>query len=104
MTKTIKAKLNKIIKYAQTNSSWINKIIVFGEVLTSDTDDEVIELAAEFNEAYDIDECFDRLITVIDDITEGMFELIIMNGDNLTSNTVSEIAEGEIIYEVTNKT
>lgn len=99
MNPFLRQKVNKIAKYAKSNYEWINKLIVFGEVLDDDSEMDVIEFAVEFNDAFDTDECFDDLVTVIDDISEGMFDLLLMNGDNLTPSVLSEIEKGEIIYE-----
>ena len=103
MTQLIKSKLDKIAKYAKNNSDWIRKLIVFGDVLVDNNEDDIIELAVDFNDDFDIDECFDNLITIIDNISEGMFELLIINGDNLTSNALKEIEEGVVIYEASKK-
>ena len=93
----VKEKLNKIVDYAKESND-INLLIVFGEALISNNSNTIIRIAAEFNEDYDVEESFGNMLVAIDDITEGNFELLIMNGDNLTDETIDEIEEGEIIY------
>lgn len=98
MNKAIKAKLNKIIDYAQNEESGVEQIIVFGEALTEDSESAVIRLAVEFNDELDIEDCFDDMLVEVDEITEGLFELLVINGDNLTSNAIHDIEKGEVIY------
>ena len=106
MNKAIKTKLEKIIDFAKSNSDWIDRIIVFGEALTGN-ENSTIRLAVEFiddsdyeNRAYNekIYELNGKFVSKINDITNGNFEVLITNGDNLTHNTLHEIEQGEIIY------
>lgn len=55
-------------------------------------------MAVEINEELDVEERFGAMLAEVDEITEGRFELLIMNGDDLTSHALNEIEEGEIIY------
>lgn len=104
MNKVIKAKLDEIAQYAKIDSNGIDELTVFGEALTENSKTAWIRLAAMFNEELDIDASFEGLATKVDEVADGRFELLIMNGDNLTSNTMLEIERGEVIYNSKNKT
>lgn len=96
-----KDEINKIVEYVNNNTA-INKLTVIGKCATNDaTSEDMLELVVKFNsnsksQTYD-------LMCVIDDITEGNFNLIIDNG-HLTASTLQEITEGVTIYEYVQKT
>lgn len=106
MNKEIKEKLKKIIKFSEENADWVDQVIVFGEALTGD-ESSTIRLAVEFidnsdyeNRAYNenIYNLYGKFVGKVNDVTGGNFEVLIMNGDNLTDNTMHEVEEGRIIY------
>lgn len=96
MNKTIKS---KIINYAKNDSSGVEYVIVFGEALTDNSETAIVRLAVMFKDSSDIEDQFSDMLTVVDDITNGRFELLILNGDNLMSDAINEIEQGVVIYD-----
>lgn len=99
MNKAVKTKLDKIIDYAKSSESWGGQLFVFGEALTDNRESAIIRLAAGFDKEFDDEDRFGDMLDEVDEITDGHFELLIMNSDNLTSYALHEIKNGEIIYD-----
>lgn len=90
---------SKIIEYVSDPRRHIDQVIVFGEALTNNSENTIIRLAVTFDDKYDVDGNFGYMLTFVDEITNGHFELLTMNGDNLTSDALAEIGKGVIIYD-----
>ena len=93
--------VEKIKKYIENNSNLYNKLVIFGKCITDEgKDTDYLDVAVQTVDqsmADDNDALLD-LFCAIDDITEGLFDLTIINCQNNSSNTIKEINKGEVIY------
>ena len=101
-----KDEISRIVEYVKANSIIYNKLTVIGKCTTNEaTIDDILELVVKLNPDYVKDnksQMYD-LMCIIDDITEGNFNLIVDSG-HLTNSTLQEISEGVTIYEYLQKT
>ena len=98
MNKTVKANLDKVIEYAKRNDSCIERLILFGEAMTDDDECATIRLVVTFIDGSDIEASFRNVLRLIDDLTEGNFELLLTNGTEFTESAKRDIEKGVTVF------
>ena len=95
------SQVNKIATFIKANNNKYDKLVVFGKCLTSEVkEDDILELGVnvvDFN-VEDYDFLYDLYLTV-DDITDGKFDIVIINDPYVLHSVINEINKGDIIYE-----
>lgn len=94
------SQVEEIKKYVESNSTMYNKCIIFGKCTTNEgTSEDYLGVAIQTvdDEIADNDEALFELFCTIDDVTEGLFDLTILNSKN-SRNIRSEIEKGVLIY------
>jgi len=92
--------VNKIKQYIESNATLYSKCIIFGKCTRKEgTSNDYLGVAVyTINDAMaDDDEALFDLFCTVDDITEGKFDLSILNSIN-SRNLQAEIEKGEVIY------
>lgn len=101
----IKSKLlqvDKIKKYIESHNDLYDKLVIYGSCTTSEgTDKDYLGVAIQtiHKAMADNDDALLDLFCAIDDITEGKFDLTIINSNYLSSNIKNTIEKGELVYE-----
>lgn len=93
--------VEKIKKYIESNSNLYNKLVIFGKCITAEgKDTDYLDIAVQTVDKAmaDDNDALLELFCTIDDITEGLFDLTIINCQNNSSNTLKEISKGEVVY------
>lgn len=96
------SQVNELKDYIKENSDKYNKLVIFGKSITNEcTDDDFLEIAVQTTNPKDADndEALLNLFCKIDDITDGKFDLIIINSKYNTSNILELVNKGEVVYE-----
>src|SRR5574344_1944314 len=99
----IKSKLEQveqIKKYIESNNNLYNKLVIYGVCTTPEgTDKDYLGVAVQTidNSLADNDDGLLDLFCAVDDITEGKFDLVIINSRN-TRNIANNIKKGELLY------
>lgn len=95
------AQVDAIKKYVVENPDRYNKMIVFGKSITEECkESDYLEVAIQMTnqtEANDDNALLD-LFCKVDDITDGKFDLVILNCNNNSSNIMNLVSKGDIIY------
>ena len=101
INKTKQSQVDSLKQYIESNSKY-NKLVIFGKCITEDAKDtDFLDIAVQTvndADANDNDELLD-LYCAVDDITDGRFNLTIINCEYNSINIMNEINKGEIIYE-----
>lgn len=95
--------VKKICDYIMENDTIYDKLVIFGECLEEVTDDVFLDVAVKTvkdEDATSEDILFD-LVSTIDDITEGRFNLIVINDPDVTTNILHNIEKGVVVYDTT---
>lgn len=96
-----KHQVEEIRQYIEDNADLYNKLIIFGKSIdpnsTIDDDLEVAVSMANPEDAED-DEAQMDLFCTIDEITNGKFDLVIINSSENSNNIIGLVNKGEIIY------
>lgn len=101
----IKSKLSQveqIKKYIESNNNLYNKLVIYGVCTTPDgTDKNYLGVAVQTidNSLADNDDGLLDLFCNVDEITEGKFDLSIINSKYIASNLKNIIEKGELVYE-----
>lgn len=95
------SQVDAIKKYVEDNPDRYNKMIVFGKSITEECkESDYLEVAIQMtnqNDANDDNALLD-LFCKVDDITNGKFDLVIINCQNNSSNVMDLISKGEVVY------
>ena len=95
------SQVDAIKKYVEDNPDRYNKMIVFGKSITEECkESDYLEVAIQMTnqkEANDDNALLD-LFCKVDDITDGKFDLVILNCNNNSSNIMDLVSKGDIIY------
>lgn len=94
------SQVEEIKKYLESHSDMYNKCIIFGKCTTNNgNSDDYLEIAIQTTDdnIADDDEALFDLFCTVDDITEGLFDLNIINSKN-SRNITSELEKGVLIY------
>lgn len=90
-----------IKKYLESNSDKYCKLVIFGKSITEESkESDFLELAVEMTNQKDAndDNALLDLFCKVDDITNGKFDLVIINCQNNSSNVMDLISKGEVVY------
>lgn len=97
--------VDKIRDYIMEHRQIYDKLVIFGEATYEDLpkeleEDVFLDVAVRTVREEDAtnDDIHFELACEIDDITDGKFNLIIMNDPNVATSVLHEIENGEIIY------
>lgn len=95
------AQVDAIKKYVVENPDRYNKMIVFGKSITEECkESDYLEVAIQMTnqKEADDDNALLDLFCKVDDITDGKFDLVILNCNNNSSNIMNLVSKGDIIY------
>lgn len=95
------SQVDAIKKYVEENSDRYNKIVIFGKSITDEVKaDDFLEVAIQMTnqKEADDDNALLDLFCKVDDITEGKFDLVIINCQNNSSNIMNLVNKGDVIY------
>ena len=95
------SQVDAIKKYVEENPDRYNKLVIFGKSITDEVKaDDFLEVAIQMTnqEEADDDNALLDLFCKIDDITEGKFDLVIINCQNNSSNIMNLVNKGDVIY------
>lgn len=95
------SQVEAIKKYVEDNPDRYNKMIVFGKSITEECkESDYLEVAIQMTnqKEADDDNALLDLFCKVDDITDGKFDLVILNCNNNSSNIMDLVSKGDIIY------
>lgn len=95
------SQVDAIKKYVEENPDRYNKLVIFGKSITDEVKaDDFLEVAIQMTnqKEADDDNALLDLFCKIDDITEGKFDLVIINCQNNSSNIMNLVNKGDVIY------
>lgn len=96
------SQVDAIKNYIASNPDRYNKLVIFGKSITEECKNEdFLDVAVQMTsqkEANDDNALLD-LFCKVDDITDGKFDLVIINCQNNSSNVMNLVNKGEVIYE-----
>lgn len=95
------SQVDAIKKYVEDNPDRYNKMIVFGKSITEECkESDYLEVAIQMTnqKEADDDNALLDLFCKVDDITDGKFDLVILNCNNNSSNIMDLVSKGDIIY------
>lgn len=95
------SQVDAIKKYVADNPDRYNKMIVFGKSITEECkESDYLEVAIQMTnqKEADDDNALLDLFCKVDDITDGKFDLVILNSSNNSSNIMDLVSKGDIIY------
>ncbi len=95
------SQVDAIKKYVEENPDRYNKMIVFGKSITEECkESDYLEVAIQMTnqKEADDDNALLDLFCKVDDITDGKFDLVILNSNNNSSNIMDLVSKGDIIY------
>ncbi len=93
--------VDAIKDYIEKHPDRYNKLIVFGKSITEETTaDDYLEIAVQMTNPKDADDdnALLDLFCKVDDITDGKFDLVIINCQHNSSNIMNIVNKGDIIY------
>ena len=95
------SQVDAIKKYVEENPDRYNKMVVFGKSITEECkESDYLEVAIQMTnqKEADNDNALLDLFCKVDDITDGKFDLVILNCNNNSSNIMDLVSKGDIIY------
>ena len=95
------SQVDAIKKYVEENPDRYNKMIIFGKSITEECkESDYLEVAIQMTnqKEADDDNALLDLFCKVDDITDGKFDLVILNSNNNSSNIMDLVSKGDIIY------
>lgn len=95
------SQVDAIKKYVEENPDRYNKMIIFGKSVTEECkESDYLEVAIQMTNQKDADDdnALLDLFCKVDDITDGKFDLVILNSNNNSSNIMNLVSKGDIIY------